>query len=154
MYTGQPNILRWLTSGFLQEKTSSWVLFLSTLCGVRLCTYTDVLVASAQRCIGISWSWSMALVASMIVLFFLSAIPFYCGLYGVEKSLLIPEALHKSLNLFDVNSLPLSDWKVLIFLSVWFSTKGLNSLHLFKNSIFSFKKYIQVLHKKSSIKET
>ena len=52
MYTGQPNILRWLTYGFLPEKTSLGVLFLSTLCGVWFCTYTTILATSAQICIG------------------------------------------------------------------------------------------------------
>ena len=106
--------LRWLTFGFFLEKTSLGVLFLSTLCGVRFYTYTAVLAASAHICIGRSWSWSMALAASMIILFFLSAIPFCC-VYGVDNSLLIPESLHNSLNSFDVNSLPLFDRKVLIF---------------------------------------
>ena len=114
MYTGQLNILRWLTSGLL-ENTSSSVLFSSTLCGVRLCTYTAVRAAYTHRCIGRSWSWSIALAASMIILLSLSATPFYCGLYGVDNSLLIPKSLHNSLNSFDVNSLPLSDRKVLIF---------------------------------------
>ena len=87
-----------------RKKTSSGVLFSITLCGVQFCTYTAVLVASAHRCMGRSWSWSMALAASMIILFFLSVTPFYCGFYGVVNSLLILESLHNYLNSFDVNS--------------------------------------------------
>ena len=74
--------------------------------------------------------------ASMIVLFFLSATPLCCGLYGVVNSLLIPESLHNSLNSFDVNSPPLSDQKFLILFSMCFSIKALNSLNLLKNFIF------------------
>ena len=96
----------------------------------------------------------MALAASMIVLFFISAIPFYCGLYGVDNSLLIPESLHNYLNSFDMNSLPLSDQKVLIFFSVWFSIKALNSLNLLNTSSLFFIKYIHAFLEKSSIKET
>ena len=136
MYTGQPNILRWMTSGFFPEKTSSCVLFSITLCGVRFYTYTAVLAASDHRCIGRSWSWSMALAASMIILFFLSVTPFCCGLYGVVNSLLIHESLHNSLNSFDVHSPPLSDRKVLIFFSVWFYTRTLNSLNFLNTSSF------------------
>ena len=153
MYTGKPNILRWLTSSFFQEKTSSGVLFSSTLCGVRFCTYTAILVASAHRCMGRSWSWSMALAASMIILFFLSATPLCCGLYGMVNSLLIPKSLHKSLNSFDVNYFPLSNRKVLIFFSMWFSIKDLNSLNLLNTSSLFFKNYIHVFLEKSSMKE-
>ena len=71
-----------------------------------------------HRCIGRSWSWSISFDASIIVLLFLSITPFCCGLYGVVKSLLIPESLHNYLNSSNVNSPPLSDWKVLIFFSV------------------------------------
>ena len=146
MYTRQPNILRWMTSSFLIEKTSSGIVFSSTLCGLQFCTYTVVLAAYAHRC--------MALAASMIILFFLSATPFYCGLYGVVNCLLIPESLHNSLNSFDVNSPPLFDQKVLILFSVWFSIKDLNSLNLLNTSSLFFKKYIHVFLGKSSIKET
>ena len=89
-----------------------------------------------------------------MVRFFRSLTPFYWGLYGVLKSLLIPDSLHSSLNSCEVNSPPLSDRKVLIFLSVRFSTKALYSLNLLNTSFFPFKKYIQVLHEKPSIKET
>ena len=65
------------------------------------------------------------------------------------NSLLIPYSLYISFN-----SPPLSNHRVLIFLSVWFSTKDLYSLNLLKTSLFHFKKYIQVLCEKSSIKET
>ena len=65
--------------------------------------------------------------ASMIVLFFLYAIQFCCGLYGVDNFLLIPESLHNSLNSFDVNSPPLFDRKVFSFFYVLFSIKSLNS---------------------------
>ena len=140
MYTGQPNILRWMTSGFLPEKTSSGVLFSSTLCGVQFYTYTTILAASAQICIRRSWSLSIALATSMIVLFFLSAIPFYCGLQGVDNSLLILESLHSSLNSFKVNSPPLSKRMVLIVFSVWFLIKALNSLNLLNTSSLFFKK--------------
>ena len=146
MYTGQPNILRWMTYGFLLEKTSLGVLFLSTLCGVRFCTYTVVLAAFAHRCI--------AIVVSMIVLFFLSATPFYCGLYGVVNCLLIPESLHNSLNSFDVNSPPLFDRKVLILFSVWFSIKDLNSLNLLNASYLFFINYIHSFLEKSSKKHS
>ena len=123
MYIGQQNILRWLNYGFLPKNTCSGVLFSSTLCGVQFCTYTTVLAASAHRCIGRSWSWSISLATAMMVLFFLSETPFCCGLYGVVNSLLIPKSMHNSLNQFDANSLPLSDRKVLIFFSVWFLIK-------------------------------
>ena len=59
-----------------------------------------------------------------------------------------------SLNSSDVNSLRLSDHRILIFLSVWFSTKDLYSLNLLKTSLFPFNKYIQLLCEKSYIKET
>ena len=94
--------MRWLTYGFLPKNTSSYVLFSSTLCGVRFCTYTAILAASSHRGMGISWSWSIALATSVIVLFFLSATPFCYGLYGVVNSLLIPESLHNSLNSFEL----------------------------------------------------
>jgi hypothetical protein len=86
-----------------------------------------VLDASAHKCMGKSWSWIIALVASTIDLFFLSATPFYWGLLGVVKSLLIPASLQKSLSSFEVYSPPLSDLKILIFLQERFSTKALNS---------------------------
>ena len=151
MYTRHPNILRWMTSGFLFENTSSGFLFSSTLCGVRFYTYTAVLAASTHRCMGRSWSWSISLAASMIILFFLFATPFSCGLYGVDNSLLIPESLHNSLNSFDVNSPPLSDQKVLIFFYVWFKIKALKSLNLLKTSSLFFIKYIHVFLEKSSM---
>ena len=80
--------------------------------------YTTVPAALAHNDKGRSRLVSMALVASQIVLFFLFATPFYYGLYGVVNSLLIPGYMHNSLNSFDVNSLPLSDRKVLILFSV------------------------------------
>ena len=153
MYTRQSNYIpRWMTFGFFLENTSSGVLFSSTLCGVQFCTYTVVLEASAHRCMGRSWSWSIALATSMIVLFFLFATPFCCGLYGVVNSLLILKYLHNSWNSFDVNSLPLSDQKV--FISMWFSIKALNSLNLMNTSSLFFMKYIHVFLEKSSMKET
>ena len=154
MYTGQPNILIWITYGFSPEKSSSRFLLSSTRWGVRFYTYIAVLAAFSQRCIGRSWSCNIAFVASMMVWFFRFATPFYWGLYGFINSLLIPYSLHSSLNSSEVNSPPLFDRRVLIFLSAWFSTKALYSLKLLKTLIFSFKKYIQVLQHKSSIKET
>ena len=85
----------------------------------------------------------------MINLFFLSATSFYCGLHGVVDSLLIPESMHKSLNSYDFNSSPLSNQKVLIFFSMWFSIKALNYLNLLNTSSFLFKNI-----ENSSMKET
>src|SRR5882762_8275422 len=68
--------------------------------------------------------------------------------------LLIPKSLHNFLNSFDVNSPPLSDRKVLIFFSEWFSIKDFNSLNLLNTSSLFFIKYIHVFLEKSSIKET
>ena len=154
MYTGQPNILRWMTFGFSLEKLSSWFLLSSNLWGVLFHTYTIVLAASAQRWIGRSWSCGIAFDASIIVRFFHFATPFCWGLYGVLNSLLIPDSLQSSLNSSKVNSPSLYDHRVLIFLSVWFSTKALYSLNLQKTSLFPFKKYFQLLREKTSIKET
>ena len=154
MYTGKPNILRWLTSGFSREKASSGVLFYSTQWVVWLCTYIVILIASTRRRIGISWSCRISFDACIMVWFFHSATPFYRGLYGVLNSLLIPHSMQSSLNSSKVNSLPLSDRGVLIFLSLWFSTKDLDSLNLLNTSFFPFNKYIQVLCEKSYIKET
>ena len=55
-----------------------------------------------------------------------------------------PESLHSLLNSFEVNSLPLSNRKVLIFFLVWFSIKDLNSLNLLNTSSLLFMKYIHV----------
>ena len=64
------------------------------------------------------------------------------------NSLLIPESLHNSLNSFDVNSLSLSDQKVLILFSVWFSIKALNSLKLLDTSSFFFQEVYPCLPRK------
>ena len=80
IYTGQPNILRWLTYGFSPENISSGVLFPSTLWGLLFCTYTTVLAAFAHRCIDKSWSWIITFTASIMVQFFLCATPFCWGL--------------------------------------------------------------------------
>ena len=149
MYTRHPYILRWMISGFLLENTSSGVLFSSTLCGVQFCTYTAVMAAFSHRCMGRYWSWSIDIVASMIFLFLLSATPFCCGLYGVDNSLLFPESLHNSLNSFDVNYSPLSDRKVLILFSVWFSINSFTYLNLLNTSSLFFRKYIHVFLEKS-----
>ena len=118
VYTGKPNILRWLTSSFSPKKSSSGVLLSSTQWGLRFYTYTIVLDSSSQRWIGKSWSCNIAFSTSMMIWFFHSVTPFYWGLYGVLNSLLIPESLQSSLNYFKVKSPPLSDCRVLIFLSV------------------------------------
>ena len=80
MYTRKPNILRWLTYGFSPEKYYSGVSFSNTQWGLCFCTYTIVLDAFSHRCIEISWSFSIAFVSSIIVMFFHSAMPFYWGL--------------------------------------------------------------------------
>ena len=139
MYTGKPNILRWITSSFSHEKYSSGVMLSSTRWGVQFYTYTIVIVSSAQRCIGRSWSCSIAFAASMMVRFFHSATPFCWGLYGVLNPLLIPDYLQNSLNSSKVNSPPLSHHRFLIFLYVQFSTKDLYSLNWLKTSLFPLK---------------
>ena len=115
---------------FSWQKTLLQVSFSQVLWGVWFYTYRAVLADSSHRCMEISWSWSISLAASMIVLLFLSTTPLHCGLYGVVNSLLIPEYLHNSLNSFDVNSPPLSNRNVLILFYVWFLIKALNSLTL------------------------
>ena len=112
----------------------------STRWGVQFCTYIVFLVASAQRSIGISWSCSIDFTGSIVVRFFRCITPFCWGLYGVLKSLLIPDSLQSSLNSSNVNSFPLSHCRVLILLSLWFLTKDLNSLNLLNTSFFPFKK--------------
>ena len=54
----------------------------------------------------------------------------------MDNSLLIPDSLHKSLNSFDVNSLPLSDRKVLIFFFCVVLDQGFEFLELAENFIF------------------
>ena len=131
-----PNILIWLTYGFSLEKYSSKVFSPSTQWGVRFSTYTIVVASFSQRCIGRSWSCIIVFAASMMVLFFRSTTPFFWGLYGVLNSLLISDSPQSSLNSSDVNYPPLFERRILIFLSVWFSTKALYSLNLLKTSVF------------------
>ena len=148
MYTRHPNILRWLTYGFFPENTYSGVLFSSTLCGVWFCTYTPILADSSHRCMRRYWSWSIALVVSKIVIFFLSVPLFCCGLYGVVNSLLIHEFLHNSLNSSYVNSPPLSDQKVLIFFCVVLD-QGFEFLELIEYFILAFQEIYPCLPRKN-----
>ena len=72
----------------------------------------------------------------MIVMFFLSATLFRCGLYGVVESLLIPKTLVNSLNSFDVNSPPLSDRKNIDLLLCVVFDQGFEFLELAEYFIF------------------
>ena len=142
MYTGQPNIFRWLTSCFSLENIYSGVLFPRILWEILLCTYIVVLATSAHRYIGRSWSWIMN--HSFYNFHDRSILPFchtiFLWIMGMVSSLLIPCSLQYSLNSLDVNSPPLSDLKILILFTERFSTRALNSLNFSKTSSLFFKK--------------
>ena len=70
--------------------------------------YTAVIYALNQRNSGNPWSNSMALATPTIVLFFCSATPFCCGVWGTVCSFLIPSAKQYSMNSMEVYSPPLS----------------------------------------------
>jgi hypothetical protein len=95
----------------------------------------------------------MDLEAPTIAFFFCSSTPFYYGVYGTFKSLLIPSWAQNYLNLLEVYSPPLSDLNTLIFLPVWFSTRDLNSWNHWKTCPLVFMKKIQDFREKSSMKE-
>ena len=143
IYIGQPNILRWLTSGFFPVNISSGVLNPRALWDILFYTYTTFLAASTHRCIGISSSYIIVFTTSMIVLFFLQH-------HSVEdcREWLVPSwfQLHykKVSNTFEVYSPPLSVLSVLILLFEWFSIRTLNSLNFPNSASFAFKKYIHV----------
>ena len=79
-YTGQPNILIWITSSLFLVYIYSRVLNPIALWDNLFCTYTTFLASSTHRFMGRSWSWIIVFTASIMVLFFLFATPFYWGL--------------------------------------------------------------------------
>ncbi len=64
------------------------------------------------------------------VQFFLSTIPFYFGVYGVVVCFAMPLSLHDVLKFLKLYSPPPSHLIALIFFSIQFSTKALNTLSL------------------------
>ena len=102
------------------------------------CKYEARFTASTQREGGRCLAWRRHVSISFSDLFFLSATPFCCGVYGTECSIRIPFDLHKYGNYLLMYSPPLSDLIDLIFLLKLFSTIALKTLKLSKNSYFCF----------------
>ena len=96
----------------------------------------------------------MLLSISINIMFILSVTPLFWGVYGVVFFRTTPHFLQNSSNSFLQNSQPLSILNTFIFFSIWFSTKALNSLNLWKTSDFFLRKYIHVFLEKSSINYT
>ena len=90
---------------------------------------------------------------SGMVLFFLSAIPFFFGDLGTVKGCQIPFASQNSTNSLEVNSPPRLDLMALIWYPLSFSTTTLNFLNASKTFDFYFKKCTQVFLEKASIKK-
>ena len=103
---------------------------------------------------GRSSSNSIVIVHSSMVLFFLSATPFFLRLQGTMSSLLIPASLQYEIIYFEVYSHPLSNLKVFIFLSVKVSTSDLNSLKFSNSSSFVLRRQSHVFLELSSMKVT
>jgi hypothetical protein len=116
--------------------------------------YFVVSTASTQNSCVSPTPLSMLLALSINVLFILSTTPFCCGVYGVVFWHAMPHYLQNYSKSFPHNSPPLSVLNTLIFLSIWFSTRDLNSLNFLKTYDFFLRKYIHVFLEKSSMKET
>lgn len=85
-----------------------------------------------------------------ILLFFLSATPLCCRLWGDSNFCQIPSFAHKFLNSFNTYSPPLSLLRVFTFLPIYFSTSALNSKNLENVWSFFCMNQIQNCHEKSS----
>ena len=83
--------------------------------------------------------------------FFRSGTPFYCGLWGVVNTHQIPSFAQFFLNSFHMYSPPLSLLISFTFLPIYFSTIALNSNNLEKVSSFFCMKKTQHFHEMSSI---
>ena len=93
----------------------------------------------------------MLLAISMMVLFFLSATPFCCGVYRVVNCLCIPYSLQNFRNSFEIYSPPLSVLNTFMCSPLWFSTSALKFWNFSKTSLLFLRKYIQVFLVKSSM---
>jgi hypothetical protein len=96
--------------------------------------------ASAQNCLPVLALDSIQHAFEIMVLFILSATPFYCGVYGMMWCLTMPAFLQKSLNSFEQNSIPLSVRQIFTFLSVCFSTITFQALKASNASYLCFRK--------------
>lgn len=94
---------------------------------------------------------SMLLAFSTNILFILSRTLFHSSVYRVLFFHAVSNFLQKVLNFFLRNSTPLFVFDTLIFFSIWFSKRALNSLNMSMPSNFYLRKYNNLFLENKSI---
>ena len=84
-----------------------------------------VFAASAHNLFGNSFSWSIHLVISMMLLFFLSLTPFYCGVYDTISWCSVPVSSQNLSKISLMYFFPLSCLIICNLQPLWFSTNAL-----------------------------
>ena len=132
----EPKTLRWETLGLYPYNASNGVTPTTDLWGTLFYKYEAQFTASAQREAGRCLAWRMHVSISFSDLFFLLAMPIFCGVYGTECSIQIPSDSQKLWKYPLMYSPPLSYLIDLIFLLKLFSTIYLKTLKVSKLLIF------------------
>ena len=110
------------------------------LWGTLFCKYEAHFTGSAQREGGRCLAWRRHVTISFSDLFFLSATPFCCGVYGTECSIQIPSSSQKLWKPPLICFPPLLDLIDLIFLLKLFLAIALKTLKVSKTSNFCLMK--------------
>lgn len=141
---------KWLTIGFFFINFSNGDSNPSVAWGRLLITWAVIFMHSAQNRGRAFLACNMLLHIFVRCLFFLSATPFYCGVFRQISSRFILHYCKNCMNYVDVYSPPLSVHKHCIFRSNSFWTFSLNSLNLFKTFDFCLRISTQLYIEKSS----
>ena len=130
----------WVANCFMPLYASSITLFITALVGHIFKMYASQCTTSAQYSFGKCFAFSILLTMSMMVLFSLSATPFFCGVYLAINFFCISFSLQKRRNYLEIYSPPLSVLKTLICCPLCFSRRALKWQNFSNTSLLNFKK--------------
>ena len=148
----EPKTLKCETLGLCPNSAPKEVASITYLWDTLFWMYVAWFTNSSYREGGIFLSLRRHVSISFNDLFFLSATPLCCVVYGTECSIPIPSHSQYCWKYLLMYSTPLFDLMDLIFFLKQFSTIALKTLKVSKKSNFCFMKYIQQNLEQSSIK--
>ena len=138
-------------SGFLPSNASEGVIPPLDEVGVWLIQCAVVCMASPQNAAGQSWSFIMACIHSVSILFAHSVTPFCCGVCGMVSSSSMPVAAQYSCSHWLTYSPPLSMHRVLTCWPCWFANKVLSLINQFMKSLLCFMGFTHIFPDMSSM---
>lgn len=136
IYAMDPNTFKWLKLGLTPNHYSSYVTPSNFFVRYLFSIYVAIDTTLTHSSFGRWFHFNVLLNILILVMFFISTIPFCWGVYGDTTSCISPSFIHSVSKYFDTYYPPPSVLKTLILWPLYLSTIALNLMKTLMTSLF------------------